>query len=87
MTIKSICDLGPVVMMELINIKGYKGKLKRVKEIRFLDKQLLINISLELDKRHGGEFIRTVHEIETMFSLAPTELAPYYRCWQLGITG
>ena len=83
MTVKNIFELGPIIIMELINIKGYKGKLARSTEVKLLNKNLSSRINSELDQQHGNDLIKVVHEIKTMFNFTPAEFYPYYCYWQL----
>lgn len=83
MTVKNIFELGPIIIMELINIKGYKGKLARSTEVKLLNKNLSNRINSELNQQRGNDFIKAVHKINTIFNLTPTEFYPYYCYWQL----
>ena len=83
MIVKNIFELGPMIIMELINIKGYKGKLVRSTEVKLLNKNLSNRINSELDQQHGNDLVNVVHKINTIFNLTPTEFYPYYCYWQL----
>ena len=59
-----------MIIMELINIKGYKGKLVRSTEVKLLNKNLSNRINSELDQQHGNDLVNVVHKINTIFNLS-----------------
>lgn len=87
MSIEVIQESESTLTVEFDNVKGHEGKLIKVKETRVLNRELLKELSIELDARINEDIIHLTHDINTRYGFGPTDFAPYYYCWQVGING